>query len=249
MKELYFQWKKDEEAPFAGWDFSYLKGRWKEDQPPWDYKSIAKVLVHNATTLLDIGTGGGELLASLGLLPGHTVATEGLPANIPIARRRLEPLGVKVFAIDESGEIPFSDEEFDLLLNRHSAYDEREVFRVLTKGGRFLTQQVGGDNLRDLIREFNVEPQFKDWTLGVAKQRLEEAGFKITQAEDWSGKVEFNDVGALVYFLKSIPWIVKDFSIDNYLPVLEKFQSKINAGESLVFTNARFIVLVEKYRR
>jgi len=246
MKRLYFQWKKDEEAPFAGWDFSYLKGRWKEDRPYWDYQRKAQVLIKNATAVLDIGTGGGELLASLGPFPSHTMATEGLPANVPIARRRLEPLGVKVVTVDESGKIPFADEEFDLLLNRHSAYDEREIFRILRKGGHFLTQQVGGNNLKDLVREFSVESQFKDWTLDVAKQRLEEVGFKITQAKEWSGRVEFKDVGALVYFLKAIPWVVKDFSVDNYLLVLEKFQRRIDIGESLAFTNVRFMILAEK---
>jgi len=246
MEDLYFQWKKDEGAPFTGWDFSYLKGRWKEERPSWDYVRKAQALAKKAAAILDVGTGGGEILALLWPFPAHTVATEGWLPSVPIARKRLEPLGAKVVAADESGKLPFADEEFDLVLNRHSAYNDREVFRVLRTGGHFLTEQVGGDNLEDLLREFSVELQFKDWTLGVAKQRLEEVGFKITQAREWSGRVEFNDVGALVYFLKAIPWIVKDFSVDNYLPVLKKLQSRINMGESLVFTTARFMILAEK---
>jgi SAM-dependent methyltransferase len=248
MKDLHSQWKRDEEAPFKGWDFSYLKGRWREEQPRWDYRRKAQILIKNATAVLDMGTGGGEFLASVDKLPEHNVAIEGWLPNVPVARSRLEPLGVRVVATDESGKLPLRDEEFDLVLNRHSAYDEQEVFRVLKKRGRFLTQQVGGDNLKDLLREFSVEPQFGDWTLRMARQRLEEAGFKITEAEEWSGKIEFNDVGALVYFLKNIPWIVKDFSVDRYLPILEKLQRRIQMGERLVFTNARFMILAEKDR-
>jgi hypothetical protein len=34
--ELLDQWRKDEAAPFSGWDFSYLDGRYVQEEPPWD---------------------------------------------------------------------------------------------------------------------------------------------------------------------------------------------------------------------
>ena len=42
MNDLYSQWKKDEKANFEGWDFSFLKDRWFEEQPPWNYEDEAK---------------------------------------------------------------------------------------------------------------------------------------------------------------------------------------------------------------
>ncbi len=30
-------WKREEQYPFSGWDFSHLDGRMLEDQPPWSY--------------------------------------------------------------------------------------------------------------------------------------------------------------------------------------------------------------------
>lgn len=246
MKDLYEQWKNDERAPFEGWDFSYLKDSLVEEQPPWDYKEVVKGLVKNATAVLDMGTGGGEILASLAPLPMHTVATEGYEPNVQVAKKRLESLGVKVVAVDESGKLPFADEEFDLVLNRHSAFDGREVYRTLKSGGIFLTQQVGGNNLDDLIREFGGKSKFKSWSVGAARQELESVGFEIGRAEGWSGKVEFKDVGAIVYFLKAIPWAIEGFSVDKHLPTLERLQKELDENRKLVFTQTRFIIQAQK---
>jgi len=246
MADLYAQWKKDEQASFAGWDFSYLKERWTEEQPPWDYKKIAKGLIKNAMAVLDMGTGGGEVITSLGPFPEHAIATEGYEPNIKVARKRLEPLGFKVIAVDESGKLPFADEEFDLVLNRHSAFNRKEVYRILKTGGVFLTQQVSGNNLDDLIREFGVESKFKKWSVDMAKQELEKVGFEINYAEEWSGKVEFKDMGAVVYFLKAIPWIVEGFSVDKDLSVLKRLQERSDKGEKLIFTQTRFVIQAQK---
>src|SRR5712692_8615791 len=84
---------------FAGWDFSYLNGRLEEIGSvgdTWEYAEKVKVAFSTAQSLLDMGTGGGELLSSLQPLPPHTCATEGYAPNVPIARQRLEPLGVQV---------------------------------------------------------------------------------------------------------------------------------------------------------
>lgn len=248
MNNPYSQWKKDEQAPFAGWDFSYLKNRKKEEQPPWDYKKKAKALIMKAKAVLDMGTGGGEVFSFLAPFPKHTIAIEGWKPNVSVAKKRLEPLGIKVLEvnINESSKLPFIDGEFDLVLNRHSAFNAKEVFRILQNKGTFLTQQVGGRNLNDLIQVFDAVPQYKDWTLDVIKQKIQDAGFQIKDAREWSGKVEFKDVGALVYFLKAIPWVVKGFSVDKYLPTLKNLQSRINRGEKLIFTETRFLIQARK---
>lgn len=84
------------EAPFAGWDFSYLDGRRTEVALPWDYGARVRAAISDANSLLDMGTGGGEVLAALAPLPPSAYATEAYPPNIPVARERLGPLGVTV---------------------------------------------------------------------------------------------------------------------------------------------------------
>lgn len=245
-KNFVEQWKKDEATTFEGWDFSYIKDRKDEEKEPWSYEALAKKLVQKSKSVLDMGTGGGEILSSLAPLPEHAVAIEGYKPNVEVARKRLEPLGVKVLEMDESHDLQFADGEFDLVLNRHSAFTASEVFRILKPEGNFLTQQVGGGNLNDLISAFDATPKYKSWTLENIKDDIQNAGFKIKDAREWRGKIEFKDVGAVVYFLKAIPWIVEGFSVENNLRHLEQLQARLDRGEKLIFTQVRFLVLAQK---
>jgi SAM-dependent methyltransferase len=72
---------------------------------------------------------------------------------VPIARNRLEPLGVKVVKVKSNLRLPFEDKAFDLVLNRHTEFDAKEVWRILKPGGTLLTQQVGSRNKTEIIRE------------------------------------------------------------------------------------------------
>jgi len=246
MKDLSKIWKGEEKLSFSGWDFSYIDNRMKEEKPIWNYKRKAKKLVRKATAVLDMGTGGEEVLSLLGPFPKHTIATEGWKPNVKVARNRLQPFGVKVVAVDDSGKLPFDSREFDLVLNRHSAYEAKEVFRILRSNGIFFTQQVSGNNLQNLTDEFDVKKQFRDRNAKTEKKLLESVGFKVEDYRDWKGKIEFKDVGAIVYFLKVVPWTVKDFSVDKYLSVLKKLQRKLDLGKKLVFTETRFLIKARK---
>ena len=164
-EELYRQWKADEQAPFAGWDFSYLEGRMVEEIPPWNYVEIARSLVRTSTSVLDIATGGGEIFSQLAPFPKHTVAVEGWHPNVEVARRRLTPLGVQVVESGALTGLPFADQTFDLILNRHGGYNVGELHRLLQKNGQFCTQQVGGDSLSDLLEFFDARPKWPHMVL------------------------------------------------------------------------------------
>jgi SAM-dependent methyltransferase len=134
---------RDAEQPFSGWDFSYISASRRMTSSPgaWSYASIILPLVRTAQALLDMGTGGGEFLASLQPLPSRTVATEGYPPNIPVARNRLEPLGVTICPVGDDEVLSLEDDAFDLAINRHESYDPLELLRVLRPGCIFVTQQ------------------------------------------------------------------------------------------------------------
>ena len=65
-EELKTMWKREETCAFIkGWDFSHIHGRYKEDDPPWDYEAIIRSVLQDDMRLLDYDTGGGEFLLSL----------------------------------------------------------------------------------------------------------------------------------------------------------------------------------------
>ncbi|TDC06396.1 class I SAM-dependent methyltransferase, partial [Streptomyces sp. 8K308] len=137
-------------APVEGWDFGWSSGRVRGSEPSWSYQELARARVATAGRLLDVDTGGGELLASLQPLPRHTWATEGWPPNIAVARARLEPLGVTVLPAPDRETLPLPDTSIDVMLNRHGRLAAREVRRVLRPGGTLLTQQVGSEDCAEL---------------------------------------------------------------------------------------------------
>jgi len=60
-----------EAEPFSGWDFSWLRGQWREGHTSWDFGATVRERFAQADALLDMGTGGGEFLASLAPLPAR----------------------------------------------------------------------------------------------------------------------------------------------------------------------------------
>lgn len=235
-------WQRDESAPFEGWDFSYLEDRARQEREPWDYMNLAKDLVAQSESVLDMGTGGGERFAALAPFPGRAVALEGFEPNVGVARGRLHPLGVSVIEADESSALPFDNGEFDLVLNRHSAFLADEVRRVLKPGGRFLTQQVGSDDLHDLAELFDSGRDVEAWSLTEAAEVIENSGLVVSYQDAWRGAIEFLDVGAIAYLLRAVPWIVADFSVDRYESQLDRLQRRLDMGKPLKFTRASFIV-------
>ena len=114
-QELLDRLRAEETEAFAGWDFPHLRGRLVEESEPWDYAGIVRHLLPNTTSMLDMGTAGGELLSVLHPLPPDTRATEAYGPNLPIARRRLEPLEIVVVAIEDHTRLPSATATFDLV--------------------------------------------------------------------------------------------------------------------------------------
>ena len=249
LTRLIEEWKAEEERPFIGWDFSYLDGRMLLKEPPWSYTSRARQLMRQASSLLDIGTGGGErLLAMRDSWPKTVVVTEGYPPNFKLASARLQPLGVRVVAADsdEVSPMPFVDGEFELVLNRHAALHVDEIARILAAGGRLLTRQVHGLWAHDLLAEFGARPQWPGATPQKYLPRLESAGLDLVDVREWSGKLAFADVGAVVYYLKAVPWLVPGFSVDGHLDSLLALQKQIDAHGQLAYWAGNYLIEARK---
>ena len=243
-------WLREEAQPFVGWDFSHIADRAIEPDPPWSYVAMARELLANASSALDLGTGGGEVLASLhDAFPPRVVATEAYTPNVAVARERLMPLGVTVvpYEADEAtAPLPFEDGSFDAILSRHEAYQPSEVARVLAPGGAFLTQQVDASNLADLRSVFGVTTQWPQVTVDRFSEDLRAWGMVVAEAQHWRGSMTFKDVGAIVYWLKAIPWEVPGFSVHRHTKDLLELQRRLDRDGGLVFAVGRFVIRARK---
>ena len=201
--ELKLLWQKEEDnAHIHGWDFSHIDGRYDEGDLPWDYKQVIRQYLKNDSYILDYDTGGGEFLLSLNHPYDRIAATEGYAPNVKLCEDTLLPLGICFKECDNSSNIPFEDETFDIIINRHGDYDARELYRLLKKGGVFITQQVGGDNERELVEMVlpGTNRPFSNHNLKEQRKLFEDAGLEILDAQESFCPINFYDVGAFVCY-------------------------------------------------
>ena len=235
-------------AGFSGWEFSWLERRMIQEDPPWNYRQLVTKAFSKTNSLLDLGTGGGELLASLSPLPPDTHATETYPPNQVLARERLSPMNVEVHPTTTDSPLPFSDSRFDLVICRHESYDPSEIWRILKPGGLFITQQVGGlDNLElNQVLEDHPSISFSSWGLAGALTGLYETNFHIERAEKATLNSIFIDIGAVVYYLKAIPWQVEGFSVESHYSQLVRLHNIIERQGEFIATAHRFLIIARK---
>ena len=225
-------------VPITGWEFAWLDGRAVGSEPSWSYPDLVRPLVRRAHSLLDLDTGGGELLAELAPLPAHTVAVESWAANTPVARDRLTPYGVSVVT-----ELPGEEEQFDLVLSRHGRLPADDIARLLRHGGTVLSQQVGSDDLADLNAALGApEPYLGSWNADVAVGALESAGLVVTDVREEHPELTFHDVGAIVYQLRAVPWQVRGFSPERYDRALRRLDAVIRTEGRFTASAHRFLI-------
>jgi hypothetical protein len=247
-------------VPVEGWDFSWLGGRAHETPPPWDFTALARAAIADSRLTLDVDTGGGEFLEQVGPAPGTIVATEGHPPNVAVAGRRLVPLGVAVVQaasapdnvdqVDTGPEharlvLPFKDGSFDLVINRHSSYWPQETYRLLSSGGRFLTQQRGeagtdGEAWEGLF-DRPTHPH-RRFDLAFATAQLERAGFVVERAEDANTPMVFRDLQGVVFYLRLVPWAVEGFDPERDRHFLERIQRKLARDGELRISGAHMLI-------
>jgi SAM-dependent methyltransferase len=222
----------------------------------WDYLVEVRERLKGVSTLLDLGTGGGEVLSQLAPFPPRTIATDEYAPNAPIAARRLHPLGAQVVRYEapmenfaqlgaqRSGksDLPFRDGAFDLVIDRHEAYLSAEVFRILRPGGRFITQQCGGTNFLELNDLLGIpRPSYEPWCLEAAKAQLQSAGFEQVSGREQVHTTLFRDIGAVVYYLRTVPWQVPDFTVSKHLESLREIHRRIEATGPLKISSHHFL--------
>ncbi len=219
-----------------------------QENPPWDYKLEVVKEFPRIRSLLDLGTGGGEFLSSLGQLPERTYATEGYQPNVAIARDRLKPLRVDVIRTysedntkrPQAGALPFRTESLDMIIDRHESFVASEVHRVLKRGGIFLTQQAGSANYPEL-NEFLGAPKIEAiWDLQVARQQITKTGLHVTAGQEALLESKFMDIGAVVFLLLAIPWQLEGFTVVRHLDKLKELHQLIARTGSLSVTARRF---------
>lgn len=232
-----------------GWDFSWLEGRATEERPSWGYQRLMSARLATVSSALDVQTGGGEVLAEAEKLPPAMAATESWPPNVAKATALLRPRGVIVVADGDEPPLPFADNAFELVTSRHPVRAWwSEIARVLEPGGSYLAQHVGPASVFELV-EFFLGPQPE------ARRRrrpederaeAEAAGLEVVDLRAERLRMEFFDIGAVVYFLRKVIWMVPGFTVERYRDRLRDLHERIETDGPFVAHSARFLIEARK---
>ncbi len=208
--------------------------------PPWDYEARARTLAAEAASVLDLGTGGAEVLSRvLSQSKARAFATECWHVNAPVAARRLGRRANVVRA--SSLELPFAPASFDLVLSRHEELAPAEVGRVLSPAGRLLTQQMIPDLWHELREVFPDMARFPDH-YAEYRRELVAAGLRIEDAREFRRRVRFRELGHLVYHLVAAPWTIPHFSIQSHADGLAKLATRARSEQGLVLTEGFYLI-------
>jgi SAM-dependent methyltransferase len=228
-------------ADVTGWGFDWLDGRAAEERPPWGYAKLLADRLGQVESALDIDTGGGEVLAEAPTFPPRMVATEAWPANAQCARKLLGPRGVQI--IETVKDAP--DESFELVTARHPVRPEwEEIYRVLAPGGHYFAQHVGPGSAVELIEHFlsplpregnGRDPQLE-------RAAAQGAGLVVTDLRVARCRMEFYDVGAVVWILRKCVWWVPDFSVEKYGDKLADLDARMRDGGPVVAYSTRHLI-------
>lgn len=234
-----------EAVDVSGWGFGWLEGRACEQRPPWGYARLLARRLPRVASALDVETGGGEVLAGIPALPPRMCATESWAPNARHAEELLSTRGVEVFQTREGASLPFPDGSFELVVSRHPVRpDWSEIARVLVDGGHYLAQHVGPASAFELIECF-LGPLPDHRTARDPHDEAaaaEAAGLRVVDLRTARCRMEFFDIGAVVYILRKCVWWVPDFSVERYRDTLRRLDEQIRSEGLFVAHSTRHLV-------
>lgn len=248
-------WLEREYAePFAGWDFSYLNNRRNPmGSLPWDYAKIAERHLTVANSVLDIDTGGGELFSRYltgSAFAGTAHAVEPFAPNVLVARNELEQQQVEIHDTSQNSA-KFDDDSFELILSRHGgSIGPNEIRRILTSGAKLVTEQIGDQTNYELRKAFGLDQELNSsWPHNAesAARVFSDLGFEIGRLDSHSYPVRFMDVGAIVYYLKAVPWEVPGFNVLKHQEALLRLHQEVETkGYAIDATYHSYLAVLKK---
>jgi hypothetical protein len=90
------------------------------------------------------------------------------------------------------------------------------------------------------------QPANASWSPQIAAADAAEAGLDVVDLREQALRVEFFDVGAVVYFLRKVLWTVPGFSVAGYREPLARMHEHILANGAFVCHSQRFLIEVRK---
>lgn len=230
-----------EVAKEIGWNFAKINPL-VEHLISYNYYTEAVKNISPNTIMLDIGCGSAEKAIRFYSLANKVYELDNEEEMLKKAQMNVKkyyednPKIKDKFSFlkaDSNKNLPFENETFDLVVSRHCGANMNEVFRVLKKGGVFISEDISNDDcqeLKDLFKRgqnYNEEPMYKK----VINNCIE-AGFQKLEFLRFEEIEYYKDNKELKYLLSHTP-ILNGYNEEQDNEKLSKYINKYKTTKGI----------------
>lgn len=226
-----------------GWDFSRMNT--SHPATPWEYVSVVRGYLRATDTVIDIGTGGGERLLELSSYARQLLGVDPDPEMIERARELATEKGATSvhFEIGTGAKIL---NRFDVVIDRHAPFDAEVVHRLLHPGGRFITQQVGEQNMRNVRDAFRLEANA---FAPISPEMFVQAGFTVERFDEYNVDYMVRDMDSLLFWLQALDLAHSDFGgfdTEKDVDAINRLLSVSLTADGVVTNEHRYLLVAAK---
>ena len=241
-------------AKEIGWSFAKMNYSVKYLDDYDYYKEVVKH-IKPTTKMLDIGCGSAEKSVRLYSFANKVYLTDFEKEMLNKAKNNVEkyykdvPSTKKKFTLktlDCNGPFDFPDNHFDLVVARHCGANMKEVFRVLKKGGVFISDDVSENDcqeLKDVFKRgqgYKNEPYYKK----VMNQSLD-AGFSEIKFLKHEEIEYYKTVEDFKYLLTHTP-ILNTYEDETDNEILKQYLEKFTTKQGIQLNRRLYAFTIKK---
>ncbi|MCR5330402.1 MAG: class I SAM-dependent methyltransferase [Lachnospiraceae bacterium] len=199
---------------------------------------FSNYLIEEGMKVLELGCGTGDMWMGQDAMIGRCsklILTDLSEGMLAAAKDNLKAYSDIEFSIADIQDIPFADNEFDVVIANMMLYHVpdlerglREVARVLKSGGTFYCATYGENGIREYVEllfdDFPISSAYNyNFTLQNGKGKLEKF-FGSVEKRLYEDSLEVTDVDDLIDYVYSLPSFsdVQDYPRDTLRSVLQK---------------------------
>lgn len=201
-------------SKIKNWDFSQINYE-TESLTNWNISKILNEKATKKSRILDLGTGGGEVVISKFPEALEIVGTDFSPEMIKTANINLKKANKKniKFRTMDNLNMDTEDNYFDIVVARNTCIDARQIYKTLKKDGLLLIRGVDQLDCWQLKRLFNRGQAFNDIKpiSQIDYENILDAGFKNVELIPIYEREYYKTKEDLLALLLKTP-ILSDFS-------------------------------------
>lgn len=225
------------------WDFSHIKCI-EESLTNWNMYDILNKVAKKDSYVLDLGTGGGEMLLEYFPKAKEIIGTDFSKEMIKTANKNLKKsnrTNIKFKQMDNLN-MTIEDNYFDIIVARHTCIDAKQIYNKLKNGGCLIVKGVDKLDCWELKKMFQRGQSYNDINpiSLIDYENILEAGFKNVELVPIHVREYYETKEDLLALLLKTP-ILNEFSnedekFDTNMELLDKYINlhKTNKGILLI---------------